>query len=77
MGLSMPNFTTAAGSGMKAPCAPQYPGPCSGQLDGQVGYDFNKHVGVFISFQNVTNSAQLNAVFQQIAASIAALHLSK
>ena len=29
-----------------------------GQLDGQVGYDFNKHVGVFLSFQNLTNSAQ-------------------
>ena len=38
MGLSMPNFTTAAGSGMKAPCAPQYPGPCSAQLDGQVSH---------------------------------------
>jgi outer membrane receptor protein involved in Fe transport len=29
-----------------------------GQLDGQVGYDFNRHVGVFLSFQNLTNSAQ-------------------
>lgn len=38
MGLSIPNFTTAAGSGMKAPCAPQYPGPCSAQLDGQVSH---------------------------------------
>jgi outer membrane receptor protein involved in Fe transport len=29
-----------------------------GQLDGQIGYDFNKHVGVFLSAQNITNSAQ-------------------
>ena len=29
-----------------------------GQLDGQIGYDFNKHVGVFVSAQNITNSAQ-------------------
>ncbi len=29
-----------------------------GQLDGQVGYDFNKHVGVFFSFQNLTNEKQ-------------------
>jgi iron complex outermembrane recepter protein len=29
-----------------------------GQLDAQVGYDFNKHVGVFLSAQNLTNSAQ-------------------
>jgi iron complex outermembrane recepter protein len=29
-----------------------------GQLDGQIGYDYNKHVGVFFSFQNLTNSVQ-------------------
>jgi iron complex outermembrane receptor protein len=29
-----------------------------GQLDAQIGYDFNKHVGVFLSAQNITNSAQ-------------------
>jgi iron complex outermembrane receptor protein len=29
-----------------------------GQLDGQVGYDFSRHVGVFFSFQNLTNSVQ-------------------
>lgn len=29
-----------------------------GQLDGQIGYDFNKHIGVFFSAQNITNSAQ-------------------
>jgi iron complex outermembrane receptor protein len=29
-----------------------------GQLDGQAGYDFNKHVGMFLSVQNLTNSAQ-------------------
>jgi iron complex outermembrane recepter protein len=29
-----------------------------GQLDGQVGYDFNKHVGVFFSVQNLTDSVQ-------------------
>ena len=29
-----------------------------GQLDGQVGYDINRHVGVYLSFQNLTNSAQ-------------------
>jgi iron complex outermembrane receptor protein len=29
-----------------------------GQLDGQVGYDFNQHVGVFFSFQNLTDSVQ-------------------
>lgn len=29
-----------------------------GQLDGQIGYDFNKHIGVFVSFQNLTNSVQ-------------------
>ena len=29
-----------------------------GQLDGQVGYDFNRHVGVFVSVQNLTDSVQ-------------------
>jgi iron complex outermembrane recepter protein len=29
-----------------------------GQLDGQVGYDFNPHVGVFFSFQNLTDEKQ-------------------
>jgi outer membrane receptor for ferrienterochelin and colicin len=29
-----------------------------GQMDGQVGYDFSRHVGVYFSFQNLTNSAQ-------------------
>ena len=29
-----------------------------GQLDGQIGYDFNRHVGVFVSFQNITDEAQ-------------------
>jgi TonB-dependent receptor len=29
-----------------------------GQLDGQIGYDFNTHVGVFFSFQNLTDSVQ-------------------
>jgi iron complex outermembrane recepter protein len=29
-----------------------------GQLDAQIGYDFNKHVGVFLSAQNITNSVQ-------------------
>ena len=29
-----------------------------GQLDAQIGYDFNKHVGVFFSAQNITNSSQ-------------------
>jgi outer membrane receptor protein involved in Fe transport len=29
-----------------------------GQLDGQVGYDFNKHVGIVFSVQNLTDSAQ-------------------
>jgi TonB-dependent receptor len=29
-----------------------------GQLDAQIGYDFNKHVGVFLSAQNLTNSVQ-------------------
>jgi TonB-dependent receptor len=29
-----------------------------GQLDGQVGYDFNAHAGIVFSVQNVTNTAQ-------------------
>jgi len=29
-----------------------------GQLDAQIGYDFNKHVGIFASAQNLTDSAQ-------------------
>jgi TonB-dependent receptor len=29
-----------------------------GQLDGQIGYDFNKHVGIVFSVQNLTDSAQ-------------------
>ncbi len=29
-----------------------------GQLDGQIGYDYGKHVGVYLSFQNLTNSVQ-------------------
>lgn len=29
-----------------------------GQMDGQVGYDFSRHVGVYFSFQNLTNSVQ-------------------
>jgi TonB-dependent receptor len=29
-----------------------------GQLDGQIGYDFSRHVGVYFSFQNLTNSVQ-------------------
>jgi len=29
-----------------------------GQLDGQVGYDFNKHFGIVFSVQNLTNEAQ-------------------
>jgi TonB-dependent receptor len=29
-----------------------------GQLDGQVGYDFSRHVGVYFSFQNLTDSVQ-------------------
>ncbi len=29
-----------------------------GQLDGQIGYDFNEHVGVFASVQNLSNSVQ-------------------
>jgi iron complex outermembrane receptor protein len=29
-----------------------------GQLDAQVGYDYNRHVGVFFSAQNLANSAQ-------------------
>jgi TonB-dependent receptor len=29
-----------------------------GQLDGQLGYDFNRHVGIFFSFQNLTDAKQ-------------------
>ena len=29
-----------------------------GQLDGQIGYDFNSHIGLVFSVQNVTNASQ-------------------
>jgi TonB-dependent receptor len=29
-----------------------------GQLDGQIGYDFNKHFGILLSVQNLTDQAQ-------------------
>jgi iron complex outermembrane receptor protein len=29
-----------------------------GQLDGQFGYDINRHVGIFLSFQNLTDAKQ-------------------
>jgi len=29
-----------------------------GQLDGQIGYDFNKHFGILASVQNLTDQAQ-------------------
>jgi len=33
-------------------------GAAYGQLDGQISYDINKHVGVIFSVQNITNEAQ-------------------